>query len=141
MYNHSILIPETNIMNRKKVFRQVCQQAMGMTQKALADDHCSYRSPSGPCLIGGLITDEAYSEKLETNDVYDDTVQRALKESNVIIRNDFDVSFLDSMQSAHDDINEEDEDVSFKQQLRQNLKNVANKYNIPFPQFYKAIKA
>jgi len=128
-------------MNRKNVFRQVCQQAMGMTQKALANDFCSYRSPSGPCLIGGLITDEAYSEKLETNDIYDETIQKALKESNVIIRNDSDVCFLYSIQSAHDDIEEDEEDASFKQQLRQNLKYVADKYNIPFPQFYKAIKA
>jgi hypothetical protein len=127
-------------MNRKNIFRQVCQQAMGMTQKALTNDYCSYRSPSGPCLIGGLITDEAYSEKLESNGVNEDIVQKALKESNVIIRNDFDVDFLDSIQSAHDCIDEEYKNDVFKYELRQRLKKVAQKYNIPFPKFYKEIQ-
>ena len=69
-------------MNRKNIFRQVCQHAMGMTQKAMLNDSCSYRSPSGPCLIGSLINDEHYNTEFENEGANHELVIEALKKSS-----------------------------------------------------------
>ena len=137
-------------MNRKNIFRQVCQRAMVMTRHAAVQDldfygepygspTCSYRSEHGPCLIGALITDQAYHEDVEHNGIREEVVKRVLAESNVNIENELDVVFLEDIQSAHDGVSHELKGYSFQKALRKNLKSVANKHKVPFPKFYKAI--
>lgn len=132
-------------MNRKNIFRQVCQNAMGMTRKAMAENDfgdpvCSYRSPFGPCLIGSLIKDEHYHEDVEMNGVEEEVVIEALKLSGVNILKKIDLEILNEIQEAHDCISNDARGDDFKTDLRYNLMSVANKYSIPFPAFYKSIK-
>lgn len=129
-------------MNRKNVFQQICQHAMTMNQKAVLNDSCSYRSPSGPCLIGSLINDEHYNTEFENEGANHELVIEALKKSNVVINRHQDLDLLTEIQEAHDNIDTDDDGYSpnFKSELRHNLMYVAEKYNIPFPRFYKAIE-
>jgi len=138
-------------MNRKNVFRQVCQRAMVMTRHAAVQDldfegqpygdpTCSYRSEHGPCLIGALITDQAYHEDVEHNGVGEEVVKQALTESNIHIRDHRDIDFLAEIQDAHDGIDHKLKGYAFQKELRENLKFVAKKYKVPFPKFYEAIK-
>lgn len=132
-------------MNRKNVFRQVCQNAMNMTRKAMAknefgDPVCSYRSPFGPCLIGSLIKDEHYHEDVEMNGVLEEVVVEALKLSGIGTLKELDLEILNEIQDAHDCISNDLRGNDFKTHLRYNLKSVANKHGIPFPAFYKSIK-
>jgi hypothetical protein len=137
-------------MNHKNIFRQVCQRAMVMTRHAAVQDMdfdgqpygdptCSYRSEHGPCLIGSLITDQAYHEDVEHNGVQEEVVIQALKDSNVHILDHHDVDFLAEIQDAHDGVDHKLKGYAFQKELRENLKIVAKKYKVPFPKFYKAI--
>lgn len=139
-------------MNRKNVFRKVCERAMVMTRHAATQDldlqgqpygepTCAYRSHFGPCLIGHLITDEAYHEDIEHNGIEEDVVTTALEESGIHIKNQEDITLLEDIQTAHDSVPLDLKGYEFQKYLRNNLKHVAQSHNIPFPKFYKAIEA
>lgn len=132
-------------MNRKKVFRQICERAMEMTQRAAGESkitgkvYCQYRSDSGPCLIGSIILDEHYNRNLENHGVTEDCVVEALAKSKITTSNVGDLDFLHEIQFAHDEISDHLEPKDFQQELREKLKIVAKKHNVPFPAFYKKI--
>lgn len=137
-------------MNRKNVFRKVCERAMVMTRHAATQDldfegqpygepTCAYRSNFGPCLIGHLITDDAYNEDIEHNGIDEDVVIEALKASGIVLDNKNDIDLLNDIQKAHDSVSFSLKGHEFKRTLRQHLKYVAKNHSIPFPKFYKAI--
>jgi len=133
------------IMNRKKVFRQICERAMEMTQRAAGESkitgkvYCQYRSDSGPCLIGSLILDEHYNEDLEKNGVTEECIVEALAKSKITTSNVEDLDLLYEIQCAHDEISDHLKPKYFQQELREKLKFVAKRHKVPFPAFYKKI--
>lgn len=132
-------------MNRKKVFRQICERAIEMTQRAAGESkitgevYCQYRSDSGPCLIGSIILDEHYNEDLENHGVTEDCVVEALAKSKITTSNVGDLDFLYEIQCAHDEISDHLKPKYFQQELREKLKFVAKRHKVPFPAFYKKI--
>jgi len=89
-----------------------------------------------------LINDEHYNTEFENEGANHELVIEALKKSNVVINRHQDLDLLTEIQEAHDNIDTDDDGYSpnFKSELRHNLMYVAEKYNIPFPRFYKAIE-
>lgn len=132
-------------MNRKKVFRQICERAMEMTQRAAGESkitgkvYCQYRSDSGPCLIGSIILDEHYNEDLESHGVTEECIVEALAKSKITTSNVEDLDFLYEIQCAHDEISDHLKPKYFQQELREKLKFVAKRHKVPFPAFYKKI--
>lgn len=89
-------------MDRQDVFNRVYKRAVSMEKPAYINGSCMYRSKNGPCLIGSLITDEAYHKVIEHCGASDPCVIEALEKSGVNVENESDKKFLCVLQSAHD---------------------------------------
>lgn len=77
------------------------QGAPSINQTALPT--CMYRAENGNCCaVGHLITDEAYSEKLECNTVDTEIVLNAVASSIGRKLEDAEINYLRSLQMAHD---------------------------------------
>lgn len=96
-------------MNKQEIFNRIAVHLLSQKDRSVDDSvddyQCVYRGPGGiKCAIGCLITDDAYTDKLENNNIYDYKVQSALIKSGVIDRADASViDFLARMQEIHDD--------------------------------------
>lgn len=88
------------VENKKLYFDKIYTRALQMEEPAVDDQGtCMYRSPSGPCLIGVLVTDEQAARA----DKVGHTVSSAMAQG--IFDLDFDAEeMLLECQKAHDEM-------------------------------------
>ena len=91
-------------MSIQEIFEKVREHLLTQGEAAVSSDNsCMYKMHSGlQCAVGCLISDEAYSEKLEGKMVEMELVQEALSKSGIELSNDV-IHMLADLQCMHDD--------------------------------------
>ena len=90
-------------MRKKQVFRTVAEHLLKQKKQSVYKDECLYRAPQGlSCAIGCLISDEHYSEDLESNSVDSTAIKDAVSRSLNQPVTSSDVNMLQDLQDLHD---------------------------------------
>jgi len=103
-------------MNRQEVFTKIVNHLRKQNAKSMAmifppepsreDSYgCAYRGDGGlMCAVGCLITDEAYTDRMENSPAYSSFVIDILEKSGLGKIDMADGNFLRAMQKIHDDV-------------------------------------
>ncbi len=85
-------------MTEQELFNKVCTHLAQQKKRALdVAKNCRYRTKDGlKCAIGCLIADDRYMPELEHFSI------RQLRDAGIVGTKDIDITFLASLQSAHD---------------------------------------
>lgn len=97
-------------MKLQEIYDRVAEHLLTQQKRSIGElGACVYRSPEGlKCAVGCLISDEAYSPKIEGTYVREQSVQEALRESGVKPLTEQVVFLLEGLQACHDDFYPED---------------------------------
>lgn len=123
-------------MDRQDVFNRVYKHALSMQAPAIDpedDNNCKYRSPTGPCLIGSLITDEAYNLDIEHMGADAALVCLALEKSGVEVKDSSDEKFLTRLQATHD-MSTIHWEITGKEYMLEGLREIAESYSLEVPE-------
>ena len=90
-------------MNKKQLFKTVAEHLLNQQEQSEKGGLCMYRGPYGnTCAVGCLISDEAYTTKLEGLAVGAKLVVKALNTSLNDSLTESDIDLLIDLQNIHD---------------------------------------
>jgi len=99
-------------MNKKQLFKTVAEHLLNQQEQSEKGGLCMYRGPYGnTCAVGCLISDEAYTTKLEGLAVGAKLVVKALNTSLNDSLTESDIDLLIDLQNIHDNFLVEDWEV------------------------------
>ena len=125
-------------VSKQKVFDYVRERLLEQGKASVVrtimngSSGCAYRSPDGSkCAVGWLIPDRSYDPNMEGSvDELFTYYHMPIHEAGVAVVDKYE--FLTSLQDAHDNLEKTSTKKEFRSELKKNLKNVAEQYNLKY---------